>query len=246
MRIIRRWWLKKGSQFIWGLVALAIAFAFYQTQGALINEVLYGASSIFRYDISVEQERLYGDRLVQQLENEINQLQIQNRQLREIVDYKNQNPNNIVTTRIIGRSPDSWWQIVTIDAGANQGIEENNPVMAIGGLVGRITQVTPNTSRVLLISDYNSRVGATLNRTGYQGFIKGQSTQTGIMEFYEKVTDVEEGDLITTSNLSTLFPPDIPIGKVVSLNINRSPAPEAEIEFTAPVDFLNWVMVVTN
>ena len=57
---------------------------------------------------------------------------------------------------------------------------------------------------------------------------------------------MEEGDLITTSNLSTLFPPDIPIGKVVSLNINRSPAPEAEIEFTAPVDFLNWVMVVTN
>ncbi|MGY6528880.1 MAG: rod shape-determining protein MreC [Cyanobacterium sp.] len=246
MRIIRRWWSKKGSQFIWGLVALAIAFTFYQTQGALINEILYGASSIFRYDIGAEQERLYGDRTIQQLQNEINQLETQNQQLREIVDYQSQNPSNLVTARIIGRSPDSWWQIVTIDAGANQGIEEDNPVIAIGGLVGRITQVTPNTSRVLLISDYNSRVGATLNRTGYQGFIKGQSTQMGIMEFYEKVTDVEEGDFITTSNLSTLFPPDIPIGKVVSINLNRSPAPEAEIEFTAPMDFLNWVMVAVN
>nr|WP_206688499.1 rod shape-determining protein MreC [Cyanobacterium stanieri] len=226
--------------------ALAIAFIIYKTQGALINEMLYRASSIFRYDISVEQEKLYGDRTIQQLENQINQLEIQNQQLREILDYQNQNPGNTVTARIIGRSPDSWWQIVTIDAGANQGITENNPVIAIGGLVGRITQVTPNTSRVLLISDYNSRVGATLNRTGYQGFIKGQSTQIGIMEFYDKVTDVQEGDFITTSNLSTLFPPDIPIGKVVSINLNRSPAPEAQVEFTAPIDFLNWVMVMTN
>jgi len=164
-------------------------------------------------------------------------LQIQNRQLRKIVDYKNQNPNNIVTTRIIGRSPDSWWQIVTIDAGANQGIEENNPVMAIGGLVGRITQVTPNTSRVLLISDYNSRVGATLNRTGYQGFIKGQSTQTGIMEFYEKVTDVEEGDLITTSNLSTLFPLIFPSVKLFLLILTVVQPPKQRLNLLPPWTF---------
>ncbi|AFZ48334.1 Rod shape-determining protein MreC [Cyanobacterium stanieri PCC 7202] len=246
MKIIRRWWHKNSSQLIWGLIALAIAFLIYLTQGALINETLYRISSIFRYDISAEQERLYGDRTIQQLENEINLLRTQNQELRDIVNYQNQNPENLITARIIGRSPDSWWQIVTLDAGSNQGIQEDDPVIAIGGLVGRITGVTPNTSRVLLLSDYNSRVGATLNRTGYQGFVKGQSTQIGIMEFYEKVTDVQEGDFITTSNISTLFPPDIPIGKVVSINLNRSPAPEAEIEFTSPMDFLNWVMVMTN
>lgn len=246
MKIIRRWWHKNSSQLIFGVIALAIAFLIYLTQGALINETLYRVSSIFRYDISAEQEKLYGDRTIQQLENQINQLEIQNKELREIVNYQNQNPETLITARIIGRSPDSWWQIVTLDVGSNQGIEENDPVLAIGGLVGRITGVTPNTSRVLLLSDYNSRVGATLNRTGYQGFIKGQSTQIGIMEFYDKVTDVQEGDFITTSNVSTLFPPDIPIGKVISVNLTRSPAPEAEIEFSAPMDFLNWVMVMTN
>lgn len=246
MKIIRRWWHKNSSQLIWGLIALAIAFLIYLTQGALINETLYRISSIFRYDISAEQQRLYGDRTVQQLENEINLLRTQNEELKNILNYENRNPDNLVTARIIGRSPDSWWQIATLDAGSNQGIQEDDPVIAIGGLVGRITGVTANTSRVLLLSDYNSRVGATLNRTGYQGFVKGQSTQIGIMEFYQKVTDVQEGDFITTSNVSTLFPPDIPIGRVVSINLNRSPAPEAEIEFSAPMDFLNWVMVMTN
>jgi len=243
VKSIRRWWHKNSSQFIWGLVALAMALLIYYTQGALISEILYRVSSPFSYNISTEKEQLYGDRTIQQLNNQVEQLESQNQQLRAIVNYQNQSSKELITARIIGRSPDSWWQLVTINAGKNQGVAINNVVISVGGLVGRVTQVTPNTSRVLLISDYNSRVGANLNRTGYQGFIKGQSTQVGIMEFYAKVSDVQIGDVITSSSISTIFPPDIPIGKVTNINLNKSPAPEAEVEFTAPLDFLDWVMV---
>lgn len=243
VKSIRRWWHKNSSQFVWGLVALGMALLIYYTQGTLISEILYRVSSPFSYNISAEKEQLYGDRTIQQLNNQIEQLESQNQQLRAIVNYQNQSSKELITARIIGRSPDSWWQLLTINAGKNQGVEINDVVISVGGLVGRVTQVTPNTSRVLLISDYNSRVGATLNRTGYQGFIKGQSTQIGIMEFYAKVSDVQIGDVITSSSLSTIFPSDIPIGKITNVNLNKSPAPEAEVEFTAPLDFLDWVMV---
>jgi rod shape-determining protein MreC len=75
------------------------------------------------------------------------------------------------------------------------------------------------------------------------GFIKANSSQTAIMVFYAKVYDVKIGDLVTTSSVSTIFPGGIPIGKVVSIDLNKSPAPEAIIQFTAPIDFLEWVMV---
>ena len=132
---------------------------------------------------------------------------------------------------------------MTIGVGSNQGIKKDNVVTGIGGLVGRIIKVTPNTSKVLLVSDPSSRVGAIINRTRYMGFIRGNSTSTAIMVFYAKVSDVKIGDMVTISSVSSIFPPGIPIGKVVSIDLKKSPAPEATIKFSAPMDFLELVTI---
>jgi rod shape-determining protein MreC len=63
------------------------------------------------------------------------------------------------------------------------------------------------------------------------------------MEFFNKDPVVKVGDAVSTSNFSQLFPPGLPIGKVVALNLNKSPAPEAIIELTAPLAFLETVVV---
>lgn len=246
VKSIRRWWHKNGSQLIWGAVTGALALLVYYTQGAVINEILYQVSRPFNYNLTIEKERLYQDRTIQQLLNEIEQLKTTNQELQNLINYQGKNNQNFVTARVIGRNPDGWWQIITLDKGENIGVKVDSVVISVGGLVGKVIQVTPNTSRVLLISDYDSRVGANTSRTGYQGFIKGQSSQIGMMEFYAKVTDVDMGDLVTTSNLSSIFPPDIPIGKVSALHLNKSPAPEVEIEFTSPLAFLDWVMVAVD
>ncbi|MGI0480631.1 rod shape-determining protein MreC [Geminocystis sp. CENA526] len=242
-KFIYRWWQKYGSQLVFGLISLSMAWLVYYTQGALISETLYRLSPSWLLYPQIDRMALYEQRTIQELSNKIVALEKQNENLQKIIQYQEKYSGELIPARVIGRSADAWWQIITIDAGSNKGIKSNHVVMSVGGLVGRIMEVTPNTSRVLLISDYNSRVGATIVRKGYQGFIKGQGTAVGLMEFYAKVADVKEGDVVTTSSISSIFPPDIPIGKVISIDLNKSPAPEAQIEFTAPIDFLDWVVV---
>jgi len=75
------------------------------------------------------------------------------------------------------------------------------------------------------------------------GYIRGQSSNRAVMEFFDKVPDVRQGDVITTSSLSQLFPAGLPVGRVESINMSKSPAPEAVIELTAPVSFLEWAII---
>ena len=160
-----------------------------------------------------------------------------------MLDYGESQLAEAITAPIIGRSADRWWSQVTLGRGSKDGIKPGYIVMGIGGVVGRVTQVTPHTSRVLLISDPVSRVGTVLSRNRQPGYIQGQDAQTVVMRFFAQVEDIKPGDAIATSALSNLYPPGLPIGRVKSVKSDSSPAPEAEIELTAPIELLEWVVV---
>ena len=243
MPIVRRWWQKYGLQIILGLGSIAIAWLIFQTKGAAILEMFASVTRNLQPYSENERKIILTNSLFQELQTEISELKAQNQQLQELLNYKKKAKNEVILAPIIGRSPDEWWRLITIGIGTNEGVKKDDIVTGIGGLVGRIVEVTPNTSRVLLISDSSSRVGATITRNRYMGFIRGNSNQTAIMSFYAKVSDVQIGDMVTTSSVSSIFPPGIPIGKVVSIDLNKSPAPEATIQFTAPINFLEWVTV---
>jgi len=78
------------------------------------------------------------------------------------------------------------------------------------------------------------------------GYVRGQGANRVIMEFFDKVPDVRPGDVITTSSISRRFPAGLPIGTVESVNLNKSPAPEAVIELSAPISHLEWVMIYST
>ena len=63
------------------------------------------------------------------------------------------------------------------------------------------------------------------------------------MHFFAKVTDIKAGDSISISPLSNLYPPGMPIGKIISVNYDQGPAPKAEVELTAPLESLEWLIV---
>jgi len=78
------------------------------------------------------------------------------------------------------------------------------------------------------------------------GLMRGKSANRAVMEFYEKVPDVRRDDVVSTSSLSGRFPAGIPIGRIESVNLDKSPAPEAVIELSAPVNNLEWAVVYPN
>jgi rod shape-determining protein MreC len=229
-----------------GLIGLALSTAWVvrQTQGAAVFEAYQVLTHPFQTG-PTQAERL-DNAQVQELQERLVELESQNQRLQELLGYVSSHPEQGVVAPVIGRSADHWWQQVILGRGSRDGIEDGAIVSGTGGLVGRVIQVTPNTSRVLLISDPSSQIGVTVGRSRFMGYLRGQAENRAVMEFFDKVPDVRPGDVISTSSFSRLFPAGLPIGRVESVDLSKSPAPEAVIELSAPISYLEWVIVSPN
>lgn len=241
MYLLRRWWDRYGQQIVlWSLI-LSIAWLFRETQGFLILEAYRVITQPQQVD--VDQPDYLTNAKILELQARLVELESQNRNLRQLLDYVSERPKQGVVAAIIGRSADNWWQQIILSRGSRDGLQTGDVVTGIGGLVGRVISVTPHTSRVLLVSDPQSRVGVMISRSRAMGIIRGQADNRAVMQFFDKVPDVRRGDVVTTSTLSLLFPPGLPVGRVESVDLRKSPVPEAIIELSAPISHLEWAMI---
>ena len=135
-----------------------------------------------------------------------------------------------VTARVIARSPTVWYSIVKIDKGSGDGVREDQPVIAAGGLAGRVTRVTGGTAEVSLITDASSAVSAQIMPAGAAGIVKPQVGQPEdlLLDFVERGRRVTEGTTVVTSGftssregVSSLFPRGIPIGRVTEVDLDE-------------------------
>ncbi|MBE9198422.1 MULTISPECIES: rod shape-determining protein MreC [unclassified Nodularia (in: cyanobacteria)] len=246
MVTVRRWWERKLLQVGLLTVVVSSAWMLRQTQGHLVLEMYQFVSrplQMLQTGTSPE-ERLNDARFLE-LQTRIADLENQNKKLKNLLGYVEKAPLSLrpIPARVVGRSADHWWQQVTLNRGSNAGIEEGFIVKTDGGLVGLIENVTPNTSRVLLISDLKSQVGVTINRTSAKGVLRGEASAEAVLEFYEKMPNVQVGDLISTSTYSQKFPAGVPVGRVKSLDLKQSPASVAKVELLPPILSLDWVAV---
>ncbi len=250
MYIIRRWWERYALTLVLVSLSFGTAWTIRHTQGAIVLEVYQMLTRPFQSNPS--QVLHLRDARIQELETRVAELETQNQQLKKLLGYVNNTYKNLSSSQaaiaapVIGRSADQWWQQITLGRGSQAGIEVGHVVTAPGGLVGRVISVAPHTSRVLLISDPSSQLGVTISRSRFMGFLRGQSANHAVMQFFDKVPDVRPGDMVVTSPYSQIFPAGIPVGRVESINLQKSPAPEAIITLSAPMSHLEWVIVSTQ
>jgi rod shape-determining protein MreC len=242
MTVIRRWWSQYRTQMILVGVILGLVWGVQQTQGTLILEFYRWLGQPFTIRPSPQERLKQAEQSA--LHNRVVELEAQNRQLQKLLKFSATQPAQHIIAPVIGRSADNWWQQLTLGKGSRDRVDVNQIVLAPSGLVGRVIQVTPHTSRVLLLSDRTSRIGVILSRSRFVGVLRGQSNNRAVLEFYDKDPDVRKGDWVTTSALSQWFPPGLPIGRVIALNLSKGPAPEATIELTAPFNFLETVLIL--
>ncbi|MCU0518034.1 MAG: rod shape-determining protein MreC [Oscillatoria sp. Prado101] len=244
MYTLRRWWDRHGLQMALAVMAIGAAVAVQQSQGSIIFEVFQTVTRPFDLSPNLEEQRQKARMLAG--EERLVELEKQNEQLKKLLGYVSTKSDPGVVAPVVGRSADHWWQQVTLGRGRKDGIKKGYIVTGPGGLIGRIDAVTDHTSRVLLISDPSSRVGVTVSRSRNMGFMRGQGANRAVMEFFDKVPDVRKDDVVATSPVSELFVPGIPVGRIESVNLSKSPAPEAIVELSAPVNALEWVVVSQN
>jgi rod shape-determining protein MreC len=236
-----RWLSRYGLQMalIGGL--FGTVWILRQTQGVLLAEVYFQITRPFhpgpppREWIAKAQDAELQQRLLD--------LEHQNQVLRQQLGEPMATAQSGVLAPIIGRSAENWWQEILLGRGSSSGIRRNDIVTGSGGLIGQISAVSPNTSRVTLITDPASSVGIMVSRSRSQGYIRGQGRNQVILRFFDKDPRVQPGDTIVTAATSSLFPPGIPVGVIQQVYLDSIPVPEALVRLTAPVNQLEWVRV---
>jgi rod shape-determining protein MreC len=241
MFTLRRWWDKNALKLAGFGTVIGGTYLMLQTQSALVEETYHAVVQAFTPN--ARQLDSLKTAQVEQLQNELQELKNQNQQLKQLVSYSAAVPTKGILAPIVLRSADNWWQQVVIGRGSSDGVAIGHIVVGIGGVVGRVVSVAPHTSRVLLVSDPSSRMGVLISRTRNMGILQGTRANQAVLQFFDKRPLVKLGDVVSTSAVSQLFPTGLGVGKIVELNLNKSPAPEAIVEFTAPLANLEWVTV---
>ena len=133
-----------------------------------------------------------------------------------------------VTARVIARSSTVWYSTLKIDKGSGDGLRENQPVIAAGGLIGKLTSVTGGTAEVRLITDGQSGVSAQVFPEGVTGVVRPEvgNPEDLLLEHVESGRRVTENTLVITSGFTSsrtesLFPRGIPIGRVTKVDLDE-------------------------
>lgn len=173
------------------------------------------------------------------------------------VGFKEQAPFTLVPARVIGRPISNWWHTVDVDKGSADNVEVGMAVLTPDGLVGKTILVAEHSATVLLITDENCKVAATVTGSrdpGKQGIVhvevRGERSASNlqprmILNFVSKVAQLEPGQEIETSGAGQVYPPGIKIGRVLSFK-PRELHGEALLEPSANLATLSDVFIVTG
>jgi rod shape-determining protein MreC len=143
----------------------------------------------------------------------------ENRQLKAALGLREAHPEAVAAGRVVGSSFSSPRRFAILSVGSNEGVAIGMPVRSPDGLVGRILDAGAMASRVLLVSDRQSVVPARLLRTGVPVIAQGRGDGTiDVRPLEVGRNPFKRGDIIITSGTGGLYPPLIPVAKVVKLD----------------------------
>jgi len=163
-------------------------------------------------------EVLASENLKLNLENQIlSSNELENKRLRAFLDFKVKRDHNFIGSDVISKGTSSNLNAFLINQGSNSGVKKNDPVLSSKGVIGKIIAVSDDHSSVQLISDGNFRLSVKIMPSESEGIMRWKNNQ--ICEIFEvkKTAEVNIGDIVLTSDLSSYFPPNLPVGEVVSI-----------------------------
>jgi len=153
---------------------------------------------------------------------------LENERLRQLLQLRAAVPDEVAVGRVVSSSWDSARRYAVLDVGSGDGVAYNMPVRAPEGLLGRVLETGRWGARVLLIVDAGSTVPVRSVRDGTPAFAVG----TGQSEL--RITTVElgvnpfkRGDVLVTSGVGGIFPPNIPVAEIIRI--------EGETAFARPL-----------
>ncbi|MFW6094695.1 MAG: rod shape-determining protein MreC [Pseudomonadota bacterium] len=209
-----------------------------------IGDVLSTRASLVERNAELERRLLELSRVSQQYMA----LKTENDRLRALLGSRARLPAEVLISEIVGVVPAPNAHQVILDKGSESQVQVGDAVIDAEGLFGQVVEVSPVTSRVLLVTDPDHAVPVQVNRNGVRSIAGGTGTMDVLqLENLPVTADVREGDLIETSGLAGRFPPGYPVGRVDSVLVENTAAFAAvRVRPLAELDRTRHVLVVLS
>lgn len=203
-------------------VRAAVATALYPIQWLVLQPVraVQGSSEYFT---SLSQANSSSDEARKKLAlqslraGQVEQLLQENERLRKLLGLRTQLATSVMAAEVLYDAADPYTRKVVIDKGMVQGVELGSPVLDESGVLGQVTRVHPLVSEVTLVIDRELAIPVLNLRTGARSVAYGDPSASGSgleLRFMGSNSDVQQGDLLTTSGVDGVYPPGLPVAKI--------------------------------
>ena len=144
-------------------------------------------------------------------------LKYENKILRKLIKLAPFPKMYFITAQVIASTGGAFSHTLMINGGTKHGIEKGQAVVTHRGLVGRVVEVGQEASRILLVTDINMRIPAVLESTRTRTIVTGTNSKYLEALYLPKNEKVSVGDRVVSSFEGGVFPPNIVIGRIVSI-----------------------------
>jgi rod shape-determining protein MreC len=170
---------------------------------------------------------------------------LENLRLRRLLGLKERSPYRYVAAGVVGKNLQLLRNTITIDVGSDDGVAVNMPIVSDAGLVGRVIGVSGHYAIGQVMLNKEFRASAKVQRGRVDGIIAWEGGSNLRLRNVAKTLDVQPGDVVITSEYSSVFPPGIRIGVVAGIGHDPSSLFQ-NIDITPAVDFarLEGVFVI--
>jgi rod shape-determining protein MreC len=173
----------------------------------------------------------------------------ENNRLHELLGWQKQAPWKLKLARVVLRDPANWWRTVQIDLGRRDGVRPDLPVLTAEGLAGRISTVSLTQSQVVLLGDPNCRVSVVVENGRRDAGVIGPAGPLDktlvTLGYLSGAAELKLGQTVVTSGMGGIFPPGIPIGKIVDVYpVEIGIHNEARVKLAANLNTLEEVWVL--
>jgi rod shape-determining protein MreC len=190
------------------------------------------------------------------LRSELDQLRLRNRELEgqaseaqrlsTLLNFRDAHVEvQMLAAQVIGASADPASHTLFLNRGDRDHVRHNLAVITPDGIVGKIVEVFPTTSQVLLINDKDSGAGALLSETRTHGVVKGSGDPDPRLDYVVNDEPVHAGEMVLTSGEDRIFPKDLLIGTVVVANPGN-PFQVIHVRPAARLDRLEDVLILLS
>jgi len=265
---IRSAFLKKGTQqrfSLFVLIMLSVIFIFIETienkplnyLRSIIKDTIYRGSLIvssptkgFSYLVDEIKNHINLKSKYESLVKENNELKskisksdflvLENSQLKKLIDEGATSKTNVISSRVMLEIKSPYLNSFILNSGNNRGIKNGMAVLNKENFIGRIVDVNFFSSRVLLVSDLNSRIPVIIEPSGDHAILNGGGTGDSTLKYVAKNNNIKDGDKIYTSGKGGIFSPGISIGsaKLKKKNIF--------VSFFSDLDQITFVNIVSR